>query len=308
MMDCILFDVDGVLVDVRRSYLETIAQTAQFYLERILGLKPMRQKLLTVDEVEAFKGFGGLNNDWDCTFALIAFLLTQVDSSLSANAIRRKIQKTGLKPNPRLLKQILSRVRHPEKDKGVSYPLVQRLFQERYLGSRLFRAHYGQAPQYVKGEGTYKREKLLMPKSVLETLKKKKKTLGVVTGRNRFEAEHVLRHFGIARFFRVVVTADEVFREEEKQFRKTGRRPFLGKPHPFSLLKAAQTVGLKKRFLYVGDLPDDILTAHAARRTLKIQSAGLLAGTNTPRAFQKQFARLRADYILKRPQELLALL
>ncbi len=59
--DGLIFDMDGVLVDVPRSYRETIRQTAGYFLGRNV--------LMT--EVDEIKNKIGMNNDWDATYALI---------------------------------------------------------------------------------------------------------------------------------------------------------------------------------------------------------------------------------------------
>ncbi|MBM4278937.1 MAG: TIGR01548 family HAD-type hydrolase, partial [Deltaproteobacteria bacterium] len=39
MMDLLIFDMDGVLIDVSRSYRKTIQQTIHIYLKHCLGLR-----------------------------------------------------------------------------------------------------------------------------------------------------------------------------------------------------------------------------------------------------------------------------
>ncbi len=59
--DAVIFDVDGVLVDVSKSYYEAIKRTASVFLRREV-----------VDfEVDKLKSLEGFNNDWDVTFALV---------------------------------------------------------------------------------------------------------------------------------------------------------------------------------------------------------------------------------------------
>ncbi len=57
----LIFDMDGILVDVTQSYREAIRQTAGYFLKRNV-LK---------SEVNAIKNKTGMNNDWDATYALI---------------------------------------------------------------------------------------------------------------------------------------------------------------------------------------------------------------------------------------------
>lgn len=57
----IIFDIDGILVDVSKSYREAIRQTASYFLKREVSS----------DEVAKIKNRVGMNNDWDTTYALI---------------------------------------------------------------------------------------------------------------------------------------------------------------------------------------------------------------------------------------------
>lgn len=59
--DVLVFDMDGVLVDVTGSYVETIRRT----VEHFTGI------LVTHEEVQACKNRGGMNNDWDASCQLI---------------------------------------------------------------------------------------------------------------------------------------------------------------------------------------------------------------------------------------------
>ena len=53
----LVFDMDGVLVDVTESYRETIACT----VEHFTGVKP------TNEQIQEFKNQGGFNDDWRLT-------------------------------------------------------------------------------------------------------------------------------------------------------------------------------------------------------------------------------------------------
>lgn len=54
---CILFDMDGVLVDESKSYRAAIKSTAEHFAKR----------QITTQEVEAVKMTSGFNNDWEAT-------------------------------------------------------------------------------------------------------------------------------------------------------------------------------------------------------------------------------------------------
>ncbi len=57
----LIFDMDGVLVDVTESYRETIAAT----VEHFTGARP------TNDQIQQFKNQGGFNDDWQLSHYII---------------------------------------------------------------------------------------------------------------------------------------------------------------------------------------------------------------------------------------------
>ena len=57
----ILFDMDGVLVDVSESYRKAIQETVKFFTG----------KSALLAEIQALKEKGGFNNDWDLTEAIL---------------------------------------------------------------------------------------------------------------------------------------------------------------------------------------------------------------------------------------------
>ncbi len=60
-MKAVLFDMDGVLVDVSRSYRLAVQQTLEIFLKQTIDF----------DEIQAYKNRGGLNNDWDLTECIL---------------------------------------------------------------------------------------------------------------------------------------------------------------------------------------------------------------------------------------------
>ncbi|MBI3034279.1 histidinol-phosphate transaminase [Candidatus Woesearchaeota archaeon] len=81
----VLFDMDGVLVDVSESYRLAIRNTAEFFTGQ--DISP--------DEIQKLKNKGGYNNDWDITAALIA----SKGYKASKNEIIRKFQQLYLGKN-----------------------------------------------------------------------------------------------------------------------------------------------------------------------------------------------------------------
>jgi HAD superfamily phosphatase len=76
---CVLFDMDGVLVDVSRSYRSAIARTA----EKFTGRK------ISAVEIQSFKNRGGLNDDWELTAAIINAAGVNVEFASVVNEFQR---------------------------------------------------------------------------------------------------------------------------------------------------------------------------------------------------------------------------
>ena len=73
-VDTLVFDIDGVLMDVRDSFGKAVCQTVQFYFKEILRFQGS-QNLINSEEVKYFKMAGGFNNDWNLTSAVVLFYL-----------------------------------------------------------------------------------------------------------------------------------------------------------------------------------------------------------------------------------------
>ncbi|MGI0035655.1 MAG: hypothetical protein ACRD98_07295, partial [Nitrososphaera sp.] len=79
MYHCALFDIDGVLVDIRRSYNTAIKKTVEFVLNQISG-RAFRN-LVTDQIILRFRQAGGFNNDADTCYAIALAMLANPPSS-----------------------------------------------------------------------------------------------------------------------------------------------------------------------------------------------------------------------------------
>ena len=68
-MKAVIFDVDGVIVDVRESYHYAIKETAEFFLNREIPLSAVKD----------IKFSRAINNDWDVTYEVIKEFGGEVD-------------------------------------------------------------------------------------------------------------------------------------------------------------------------------------------------------------------------------------
>jgi len=339
-MDILIFDMDGVLIDVSRSYRETIQRTVQIYLKTCLGFKDGEEEPVTKEDISLFKSAGGFNNDWDLTSGLLLYLLSisgfplspkkrkfssingvvshlkTRSSNLNRN-ITQLIQRKNLPPFIRKVKSGgggLKGVRKALKGswEGWIYGdgdlnqenVVKRIFQEVYLGKK-FTSCYHLTPFFCKKQGLYLQERLIIPKGILSFLRKRFR-LGIASGRPRFEAELALKRFRLLSYFDSMVTLDECNEEEVRIFRTTGRRVKYTKPHPYSLLRVAKEIRIPNpRCGYVGDLVDDMLAARAAGRESPMLAIGFLHGGKKDKAVKDPLLKAGADLIVENPRGLL---
>ena len=340
-MDLLIFDMDGVLIDVSKSYRKTIQRTIQIYLEGCLGFKKRgRRGWVTNNEISLFKTVGGFNNDWDLTSGLLLYLLSilgipglpkrerfssipEVVSYLKTKS-SRIIRKTTIRLKRKdllfFLKKIKSKgggLKGIGRILGASWEgwvygkgdpdrenLLKRIFQEIYLG-RMFARQYHLRPIFYKGQGLYLQERASIPRKILLALWKKVR-MGIASGRPRFEAELALRRLRLHPYFDSMVTLNECEEEENHIFLSTGKKIRRSKPHPYSILRVGQEIGIPNpHCAYVGDVVDDMRAARAAKKHLQILASGFLGGHRNRKIEKESLLKAGADLVIERPEQLL---
>jgi len=78
----LVFDFDGVLVDLSQSYPEAVSNVVDYYFLEILGLEGEKGKLTTLGDVQMFKDTGLYNNDWNLCNAIITYYLVLLTRKL----------------------------------------------------------------------------------------------------------------------------------------------------------------------------------------------------------------------------------
>lgn len=307
----LIFDMDGVLVDVRSSYRAVVIQTVQFYLGDCLGLN-LPPGLVTPALVETCKLMGGFNNDWDLTAGLIGYFLAQLPPLPAPaaplpdlDAILAFLAQTTCPVDaaPRLLTaaERLNSLVGPVRQAGGGLPglrqvigarnrrlvfyagdltttnLVLRLFQEIYLGPALFTRLVQATPRFQHTPGLIDTETPLVSPETLAALARDHR-LGIATGRPRAEAAYALHRLGLAPFFEVCITHDDVVAAEAAAA-AAGAPARLGKPSPWPLLSAASRLdpGGALAAAYLGDMPDDMMACQRARVQRSFLAIGISA-------------------------------
>jgi phosphoglycolate phosphatase-like HAD superfamily hydrolase len=314
----IVFDMDGVIMDVSASYRDVVRQTAGLFFQPARGAEKLPAPLFELSDLAAVKQSGGLNNDWDLTFEVISLFFSliagpgthangdpwsrfrAVIGRCDAAPIVEFLQSTD-RPLVSLLNQH-GRYEDPfmkslyQGDVG-SGNIIKQIFQEIYLGQNLFRSTYNMNPAVYRGQGFILREKMLIDRLLLEKLSAEN-VLAIATGRPRAEAEYPLNHFHLDQFFAPILTLDDCLSEEKRILEQEGRAVSLSKPNPFML----DAIVKKCRepfdsFYYVGDMPDDMLAA--ARSEADCKGIGVLLAAPDKESLRKDLAAAGADYIIE---------
>lgn len=342
-MNILIFDMDGVLIDVSKSYRKTIQRTIEIYLETCFWFERSSGGWITDEEISLFKSVGGFNNDWDLTSGFLLYLLSisgipSLSKRKRFSTIRGIVRylktksstshwKRTIRFKRKHLLSFLEKVkssggglRGVRRVLGTSWEgwvyrsgdldqenLVKRIFQEIYLGKK-FTSRYHLSPLFYSGKGLYLQEKTLIPKKILAVLRKKIR-MGIASGRPRFEAELALKRFHLRPYFDSVVTLNECEEEENRILHSTGKKIELSKPHPYSILRTSQEIGLPQpQCGYVGDVVDDMLAAKAAKKELDIKAIGFLSSPANRKVMEKALIKAGADLIIENPKQLLQLI
>ncbi len=313
----VVFDMDGVIVDVSGSYRETVVRSAAWFFAPARGAESLPRPLFSLSDLARLKQGGGLNNDWDLTCRVLELLFSRVAappparggdpwgvyadtlSRCDVSALARFLAAEG-RPLTTLAAASRDRtcgfIRSLYTGDVGSGNVIKQIFQEIYLGRDLFQSTYGLPARANRGPGLIEGETLLTSAGLMGRLAAEH-LLAIATGRPAAEAAHPLARFGIAPFFRTVVTLDDCLAEEARLARDTGRRVSLSKPDPFMLDAIDRQVGepLAGRW-YVGDMPDDMIAA--ARSQAGFRGVGVLKSAPDREALRRRLAEAGAHAII----------
>ena len=315
--------MDGVIMDVSASYREVVRQTVSLFLQPARGAQTLPDPLFNLSDLAAIKQSGGLNNDWDLTYAVISLLFSLVDcpgpfaTGDPWRCYRAALARCDLAPMVDFLQSTdgplvallqqhgryeVELVEHLFNGDVGSGNIIKQIFQEIYLGEELFQSTYHLRPAVYRGKGYILRERVLIARRLLEELASQN-LMAIATGRPRAEAEYPLNHFQLDRFFSQMLTLDDCLSEEKRIFEQEGRKVSLSKPNPFML--DAIIRNCREPFdsiFYIGDMPDDMLAAaNAGPRCIGI---GIILSAPDKERLKKDLMQAGADFILDRFESL----
>jgi phosphoglycolate phosphatase-like HAD superfamily hydrolase len=297
MADCILFDIDGVLVDIRRSYNQTIRKTVNFVLTRLTNKKTVLNGVVTDELILKYRQTGGFNNDTDTAYAIILSVLTllpDADINEIGNLllkVTRYADKSGIESVEKYLfreKDISSLKEMLAYPSAVGSNIIGTVFDEIFYGQRLFHLQNGLTSSYYFGKPMIDNDKLIASERTFRKLADLVDgNLALVSGRSKLASEYTLEP--IFKWFNK--KACVFLEDEDRQY---------AKPNPYGILKAMNILS-SKNAIYVGDSVEDLVMAREAevRADVKIFFCGVYGCSPNPLKTIKQFKNNEVKIIAK---------
>lgn len=287
-IDSIVFDCDGVLIDVSLSYDATIRKTADHILRNTDVKDPIP---ITPDIIEGFKATGGFNDEVDLTYAAILGLYAAQKLGEDPNNFIFKViqnaDETGIASVERFLDGItdISPIK-----KKLDYPgrhdenLLYLTFDQIFYGSDLFFKLRGKNSAF-SNKGLIENDQILLNTLLLSELKKRfGKKIALVTGRGlesvRYPLQKMLDEFDLDNSF---------FLEDEPRS--------LAKPNPASLINSVSGMN-SAHCLYVGDSAEDLIMAQKSSQSHKVTFCGIIGTSKNPQKKLALFEEKGASIIL----------
>jgi len=290
--DSIIFDCDGVLIDVTTSYDTTINKTISYVLKEIADITV--DTPLTNEMLLKFKSTGGFNDEIDITYSgvlcyIAAKKLNKEPTELILDVLNNA-DDTGIAYIEGFLDKIdvdisdiKSRLNYPSVEKN---DLIHATFDQLFFGPELYEKIFQKKSKF-SDRGFIENDNVIVTSALIEALKKKfNDKIAIVTGRGlnaiSSSLKEILNQFNVE---------NSVFLEDESRD--------LAKPNPQSLIRAMKGLN-SKNCLYVGDSMEDMLLAKKTSELgFNATFCGIYGSSKLPEMKKKLFTESGAPLILE---------
>jgi HAD superfamily phosphatase len=263
---CIIFDIDGVLIDTRKSYNKTIKKTVEYLVKYIDPTIENGRALVSDELIFKFRKSGMFNNDTDTSYAFILsilcgpskfsdllFFIEYITENATARGITSVENYISIYSESHL-KKIKKLINYPG---DIHSSILTRVFDEYFYGPSLFKKQHNTIPKYYFGKPLIENDKILMSHSTIKKiLNFFGKRVGIVSGRSRLAAEYSMKTL-----FKFFDKNGSIYLEDEKRE--------MSKPDPTALIKSIKRFGVSNAF-YVGDSTEDLFMVQRAKKVSNI--------------------------------------
>ena len=288
--DGIIFDCDGVLIDITKSYDLTIIKTTKYILENFSNISDSIQ--IDSKIIDGFKSTGGFNDEVDLAYASIITLVAakklQRDQTEFIFEVIKNCDTSGILSAEKYIEKLTE---IDEIKNKLSYPgthhdnPLYKIFDQLFYGPELYEKLFKNKSQFVES-GLIENDMVIVSDSLILKLKTKfSSKISIVTGRGkesvRYSLKNLLEQFD---------TDNSAFLEDESRE--------MAKPNPISLIQAIK--GMKSNsVVYVGDSMEDLIMAkEASEQGYQATFCGIIGTSKDPQKKLKLFEKNGALMVL----------
>jgi HAD superfamily phosphatase len=307
--ECVLFDVDGCLVDIRKSYNPAIKKTVDFILKYVATTAPIDSfrltNLVSDNIILKFRQTGGFNNDVDTSYAICLAELANPHKNVTnarefLNKVAANSDEHGIISVEKYLMSLTSSTIIKNLKEHLDYPapagkrsVIATVFDEFFYGPELFKKLHNLEPRFYFGKPLIENDRLVITRRTMDQLARRfGRNLAVVSGRSKLAAEYSLQPIL------------DTLKQESSVFLEDERREYA-KPNPYGIMKAMKSMG-SKTAIYAGDSYEDLIMVRRAEEKahLKIAFCGIYGCSSQPLETIRQFKEKGADVIIQEINQL----
>ena len=295
--DSIIFDCDGVLVDIRNSYDHAINKTISTIMKELFNdeIGDVVTSKIHFD----LKSVGGFNDEVAVVYAIIMTLVASKKSKIEFEKliidVINNANESGINSIDDYFKdqnidliEIKSKLDY-ENSRKISY--IHRIFNQLFYGPKLYEEIFNDKSQF-NDEPLIDLDEIVLDDNLMTKLKTRfDSKIATVTGRGKFAFSYSMKNF-LEKFD----IESSVFLED---------RPLnLAKPNPESLIESISKIN-SKCSLYIGDSMEDLLMVQKCQeRGYDVSFCGIYGSSNEPKLKYELFQKNKASFILESIQEL----
>jgi HAD superfamily hydrolase (TIGR01549 family) len=289
--DGIIFDCDGVLIDITKSYDLTIIKTTKYVLENFSNISDSIQ--IDSKIIDGFKSTGGFNDEVDLAYASIIALVAakklQRDQTEFIFEVIKNCDISGIVSAEKYIEKLTE---IDDIKNKLSYPgthhdnPLYKIFDQLFYGSELYEKLFKIKSQFVES-GLIENDVVIVNDSLILKLETKfNSKISIVTGRGkesvRYSLKNLLEQFD---------TENSAFLEDEPRE--------MAKPNPASLIQAIK--GMKSNsVVYVGDSMEDLIMAkEASEQGYQATFCGIIGTSKDPQKKLKLFEKNGAMLVIE---------
>ena len=295
--DSIIFDCDGVLVDIRNSYDHAINKTISAIMKELFNDEI--GDIVTSKIHFGLKSVGGFNDEVAVVYAIVMTLVASKKSNIEFEKlivdVINNANESGINSIDSYFKEknidvieIKSKLDY-ENSRKVSY--IHKIFNKLFYGSKLYEEIFNEKSQFSE-KPLIDLDSIVLDDNLISKLKNRfGSKVATVTGRGKFAFSYSMKNF-LDNFD----MENSVFLED---------RPLnLAKPNPESLIETISKIN-SNCSLYIGDSMEDLLMVQKCRELgYDVSFCGIYGSSDEPKLKYELFQKNNASFILESIQEL----